>query len=70
MAEGVDVDWMFAVAALASSHNIESLDPIDKVTILTLRQYPRAREILRRGWKTEKYIPFDPVRTNRDGGHL
>ncbi|KAH1330718.1 hypothetical protein KXX47_005503, partial [Aspergillus fumigatus] len=61
VAEGVDVDWMFAVAALASSHNIESLDPIDKVTILTLRQYPRAREILRRGWKTEKYIPFDPV---------
>ncbi|KAI2821023.1 hypothetical protein CBS133816_9692 [Aspergillus niger] len=61
VAEGVDVDWMFAVAVLASSHNIESLDPIDKVTILTLRQYPRAREILRRGWKTEKFTPFDPV---------
>ncbi|PYH69320.1 putative plasma membrane H(+)ATPase [Aspergillus vadensis CBS 113365] len=61
VAEGVDVDWMFAVAVLASSHNIESLDPIDKVTILTLRQYPRAREILRRGWKTEKFVPFDPV---------
>ncbi|KGO63527.1 ATPase, P-type, K/Mg/Cd/Cu/Zn/Na/Ca/Na/H-transporter [Penicillium italicum] len=61
VAEGVDVDWMFAVAALASSHNIESLDPIDKVTILTLRQYPRAREILRRGWSTETFTPFDPV---------
>lgn len=61
VAEGVDVDWMFAVAVLASSHNIDSLDPIDKVTILTLRQYPKAREILRRGWKTEKFQPFDPV---------
>ncbi|KKK14511.1 hypothetical protein P175DRAFT_0493346 [Aspergillus ochraceoroseus IBT 24754] len=61
VAEGVDIDWLFAVAALASSHNIESLDPIDKVTILTLRQYPRAREILRRGWETEKFTPFDPV---------
>ncbi|OQD72792.1 hypothetical protein PENDEC_c019G01301 [Penicillium decumbens] len=61
VSEGVDVDWMFAVAVLASSHNIESLDPIDKVTILSLRQYPKAREILRRGWKTEKFTPFDPV---------
>ncbi|KAJ5948985.1 ATPase P-type K/Mg/Cd/Cu/Zn/Na/Ca/Na/H-transporter [Penicillium verhagenii] len=61
VAEGVDVDWMFAVACLASSHNIESLDPIDKVTIMSLRQYPKAREILRRGWKTEKFTPFDPV---------
>ncbi|KAF9883951.1 hypothetical protein FE257_002633 [Aspergillus nanangensis] len=61
VSEGVDIDWMFAVAVLASSHNIESLDPIDKVTILTLRQYPKAREILRRGWKTEKFTPFDPV---------
>jgi H+-transporting ATPase len=61
VAEGVDVDWMFAVAALASSHNTESLDPIDKVTILALRQYPKARDIMRRGWKTEKFTPFDPV---------
>lgn len=61
VAEGVDVNWMFAVSVLASSHNIESLDPIDKVTILSLRQYPRAREILRRGWKTESFTPFDPV---------
>ncbi|GAD96856.1 plasma membrane H(+)ATPase, putative [Paecilomyces variotii No. 5] len=61
VAEGVDINWMFAVAVLASSHNIQTLDPIDKVTILSLRQYPKAREILRRGWKTEKYIPFDPV---------
>lgn len=52
---------MMAVAALASSHNIKSLDPIDKVTILTLKRYPKAREILEQGWKTEKYTPFDPV---------
>ena len=61
VAQGVDVNWMFAVAVLASSHNIDSLDPIDKVTILTLRSYPDAREMLRRGWKTEKFTPFDPV---------
>ena len=42
----VDVNWMMAVAALASSHNVKSLDPIDKVTILTLKSYPKAKEIL------------------------
>jgi H+-transporting ATPase len=52
---------MMAVAALASSHNIQSLDPIDKVTILTLKQYPKAMEILQQGWKTDKFTPFDPV---------
>ena len=52
---------MMAVAALASSHNIKSLDPIDKVTILTLKRFPKAREILEQGWKTTKYTPFDPV---------
>ncbi|KAL1963416.1 hypothetical protein VTN77DRAFT_8432 [Rasamsonia byssochlamydoides] len=61
VAEGVDVNWMFAVAAIASSHNVKNLDPIDKVTILTLRRYPKAREILSRNWVTEKYTPFDPV---------
>ncbi|KAF2280540.1 plasma-membrane proton-e [Westerdykella ornata] len=61
VAEGQDVNWMMAVAALASSHNLKSLDPIDKVTILTLRRYPKAREILAQGWKTEKFTPFDPV---------
>lgn len=50
-----------AVAALASSHNLKSLDPIDKVTILTLKRYPKAREILQQGWKTDKFTPFDPV---------
>lgn len=50
-----------AVAALASSHNIQSLDPIDKITILTLKRYPKAREILRQGWITDKFTPFDPV---------
>ncbi|KAJ5392065.1 plasma membrane H+-ATPase Pma1 [Penicillium cosmopolitanum] len=59
--EGVDINWMMAVAALASSHNVKSLDPIDKVTVSTLQRYPKAREILRQGWKTEKYFPFDPV---------
>ncbi|KAL1970818.1 hypothetical protein VTN77DRAFT_2652 [Rasamsonia byssochlamydoides] len=61
VAEGVDVNWMMAVAVLASSHNIQALDPIDKVTILSLRNYPKAKEILRKGWKTEKFTPFDPV---------
>ncbi|TVY84678.1 Plasma membrane ATPase [Lachnellula suecica] len=61
VAEGVDVNWMMAVAALASSHNIKSLDPIDKVTILTLKRYPRAKEILAAGWTTDKFTPFDPV---------
>lgn len=61
VAEDVDVNWMMAVAALASSHNIKSLDPIDKVTILTLKRFPKAREILEQGWKTNKYTPFDPV---------
>ncbi|KAK1140483.1 hypothetical protein N8T08_010328 [Aspergillus melleus] len=59
--EGVDVNWMMAVAAIASNHNVKNLDPIDKVTILTLRRYPKAREILARNWVTEKYTPFDPV---------
>ena len=61
VAEGQDVNWMMAVAALASSHNTKSLDPIDKVTILTLKKYPKARELLESGWKTKKYTPFDPV---------
>ena len=61
IAEGVDINWLFAVATLASSHNIQSLDPIDKIIIISLRNYPKAREILRRGWKTERFFPFDPV---------
>ncbi|KAK9357896.1 E1-E2 ATPase-domain-containing protein [Lipomyces starkeyi] len=61
VAEGQDVNWMMAVAALASSHNLKSLDPIDKVTVLTLKRYPKARQILQKGWKTEKFTPFDPV---------
>ena len=52
---------MMACAALASSHNLKNLDPIDKITILTLKRYPKAREILQQGWKTVKYTPFDPV---------
>lgn len=55
------MNWMIAVAVLASSHNIETLDPIDKVTILTLKSYPKARGILHKGWKTESFAPFDPV---------
>lgn len=61
VAEGQDVNWMMAVAALASSHNLKSLDPIDKVTLLTIKRYPKAREILGQGWRTEKFTPFDPV---------
>jgi H+-transporting ATPase len=61
VAEGVSIDWMMAVAALASSHNTKHLDPIDKVTILTLKRYPRAKEELMSGWKTHSFTPFDPV---------
>ncbi|KAK9780598.1 putative Plasma membrane H+-ATPase [Seiridium cardinale] len=59
--EGVDINWMMAVAALASSHNIKHLDPIDKITVLTLKRYPKAKELISEGWKTEKFTPFDPV---------
>lgn len=61
VAEGQDMNWMMAVAVLASSHNVKSLDPIDKVTILTLKRFPKAREILNQGWRTTKFYPFDPV---------
>ncbi|KAH8646823.1 plasma membrane H+-ATPase [Xylariales sp. PMI_506] len=61
VAEGQDINWLMAVAALASSHNIRSLDPIDKATILALKKFPKAREILNQGWKTNKFSPFDPV---------
>jgi len=60
-AEGVEPDWLMAVAALASSHAVTSLDPIDKVTIETLVRYPKAQEYLRAGWVTKKFTPFDPV---------
>jgi H+-transporting ATPase len=52
---------MMEIAALASSHNVKSLDPIDKVTILTLKRYPKAKEALQHGWTTEQFTPFDPV---------
>ncbi|WFC98377.1 P-type H(+)-exporting transporter [Malassezia yamatoensis] len=61
VSEGVDVNFMMAVAALASSHNVKSLDPIDKVTITTLKDYPKAQEILSEGWTTKRFTPFDPV---------
>jgi H+-transporting ATPase len=61
VAEGVDVNWMMAVAALASSHKIKALDPIDKITILTLKRYPKALDIMQQGWKTISFTPFDPV---------
>ncbi|TDL15261.1 plasma-membrane proton-e [Rickenella mellea] len=61
VAPGVDPAWFMAVAVLASSHNVKSLDPIDKVTIVGLKDFPKAQEILRGGWKTDKFIPFDPV---------
>jgi H+-transporting ATPase len=67
-----------AVAVLASSHKIKSLDPIDKVTIVGLKvricllgpshadradrqDFPKAQEMLKSGWKTHKFTPFDPV---------
>ena len=56
-----DPNWFMAVAVLASSHNIRGLDPIDKVTIVGLKDYPKAQEMLKGGWKTHKFTPFDPV---------
>ncbi|KAI0520986.1 E1-E2 ATPase-domain-containing protein [Xylaria bambusicola] len=61
VAEGQDVDWMMTVAALASSHKVDSLDPIDNVIITGLKRYPKARENLREGWRTDRFMPFDPV---------
>ncbi|KZT71324.1 plasma-membrane proton-e [Daedalea quercina L-15889] len=61
IAPNVDPNWFMAVAVLASSHNIKSLDPIDKVTVVGLKDYPGAHDILRGGWKTSKFSPFDPV---------
>lgn len=75
VSEGVDVNFMMAVAALASSHNVKSLDPIDKVTISTLKDYPGAVEELGSGWITHKFTPFDPVskritaEVEKDGKH-
>ncbi|GAA6026780.1 hypothetical protein JCM8097_005856 [Rhodosporidiobolus ruineniae] len=59
--EGVDPNWFMACAVLASSHNIKSLDPIDKVVVCALKDYPKAQETLKKGWKTDKFTPFDPV---------
>lgn len=61
IAPDVDPNWFMAVAVLASSHNVLGLDPIDKVTIVGLKDYPKAQEMLKGGWKTHKFTPFDPV---------
>jgi len=61
VAPDVDPNWFMAVAVLASSHNVKSLDPIDKVTVVGLKDYPKAQEMLKSGWKTHKFTPFDPV---------
>lgn len=61
VAPDVDANWFMAVAVLASSHNIRGLDPIDKVTIVGLKDFPKAQEMLKGGWKTHKFTPFDPV---------
>ncbi|ORX38213.1 hypothetical protein BD324DRAFT_577481 [Kockovaella imperatae] len=58
---GVDPNWFMTVAVLASSHSVKQLDPIDKVTIVGLKDYPKAQEMLKGGWKTHKFTPFDPV---------
>ena len=61
MAEGQDVNWMMAVAAQASSHNLASLDPIDKLILTSLKRYPEARNHMLKGWKTDNFVPFNPV---------
>lgn len=61
VADGIKPDWFMAVAVLASSHNIRSLDPIDKVVVCALKDYPEAKKILReRHWKTHRFTPFGP----------
>ncbi|ETW74592.1 P-type ATPase [Heterobasidion irregulare TC 32-1] len=61
IAPDVDPAWFMTVAVLASSHNIKSLDPIDRVTIIGLKDFPKAQENLRGGWTTHQFTPFDPV---------
>nr|ODN94592.1 plasma-membrane proton-efflux P-type ATPase [Cryptococcus depauperatus CBS 7855] len=61
IAPNVDPNWFMTVAVLASSHNVLGLDPIDKVTVVGLKDYPKAQEMLKGGWKTNKFSPFDPV---------
>ncbi|GAA5992525.1 hypothetical protein JCM10908_000864 [Rhodotorula pacifica] len=62
VAEGVDTDWFMAVAVLASSHNIKSLDPIDKLCVTALKDFPGACKILREGhYKTLSFEPFNPA---------
>ena len=61
IAPDVDPNWFMTVAVLASSHNVKGLDPIDKVTVVGLKDYPKAQEMLKGGWKTHKFTPFDPV---------
>ena len=29
--------------------------------VLTMQDYPKAQEMLKSGWSTEKFTPFDPV---------
>ncbi|KIM86703.1 hypothetical protein PILCRDRAFT_96084 [Piloderma croceum F 1598] len=62
MTESPCTNFQFSnVAVLASSHNVKSLDPIDKVTIVGLKDFPKAQENLKTGWTTHKFTPFDPV---------
>lgn len=61
VAPKVDPNWFMTVAVLASSHKVTGLDPIDKVTVVGLKDYPKAQEMLKGGWKTHKFTPFDPV---------
>ncbi|WWC63631.1 plasma-membrane proton-efflux P-type ATPase [Kwoniella dejecticola CBS 10117] len=75
IAPDVDPNWFMTVAVLASSHNVRGLDPIDKVTIVGLKDFPKAQEMLKSGWKTHKFTPFDPVskritaEVEKDGKH-
>jgi H+-transporting ATPase len=34
---------------------------VDKVTIMTIKDYPKAREMLQDKWTTKSFRPFDPV---------
>ncbi|KAI9096409.1 hypothetical protein DFS34DRAFT_581250 [Phlyctochytrium arcticum] len=58
--EGVDVDTLILVCALASSRTKKGLDAIDKTVMLSLLKHPKAREMMKE-FKTLDFQPFDPV---------
>lgn len=46
--KGVDMNWILAVAASASLHNMKTLNWIDRITFVALEDYPGARDLVQR----------------------